>query len=67
MIEKKISALFSSFNKSGLISGDHFAKGFRSCQEILNDIALDVPNAQTIWNEFVQMAKEEGYLSSDFS
>jgi len=62
---KKISQLLASFSKSGLISGDHMKKGFQSCHDILGDVALDVPNAHSIFNEFVQRGKESGCLPQD--
>jgi len=62
---KKISQLLNSFSKSGLISNDHMIKGFQSCHDILGDIALDVPNAHALFDEFVLRAKEGGNLPQD--
>jgi hypothetical protein len=65
--EKKICQLLSFFNETGLVSQDSIIQGFKLCYQSLSDIQLDVPNAPSILKELVQIAKSEGWLSSNFS
>lgn len=62
---KRVLALLSFFAKTGLVSGDHMAKGFQCCYDNLNDIKLDVPNADKVLAELTQAAKSEGWLTLD--
>jgi len=60
--KKKIPELLKYFNKTGLVSSDHMVKGFSVCRESINDIKLDVPNADKILAELEELGKSEGWL-----
>jgi len=64
--KKKISSLLARWYKSGFLSRDHIKKGFSCMYENLNDIKLDVPQAESLLVELTEFAKKEGWLENDF-
>jgi hypothetical protein len=63
---RKLSKLLKFFNETGLVTPDHFERGFKACFGMLKDIALDIPNAEKLLNDFVALGKEDAYLPNDF-
>lgn len=63
----KISSLLSYLTKEGLFTSDQVEMGFKSCHSNLKDIKLDIPTADKLLEEFSQQAKNDGYLSANFS
>jgi len=63
----RIAKLLKYFVDVGLISLAHVVKGFSCCFDSLDDLKLDYPNADKQLVEFVQLAKSEGWLPSDYS
>jgi len=59
---KKMSKLLTFFNRSGLVSPYHIQKGFQFCNEIVSDIALDIPNVQAQLKKLESMGVADGYL-----
>jgi hypothetical protein len=62
----KISSLLKFFNEVGLISPDHFAKGAELVLAALDDLKLDVPNADKLLADVIKTAKSDKWLSEDF-
>jgi len=56
-------AFFSTPKGEGLITPEFMSQGFKSCKAVLGDIKLDVPNAEKLFDECVQTAKAESWLS----
>ncbi|KAB2603422.1 programmed cell death protein 4-like [Pyrus ussuriensis x Pyrus communis] len=51
---------------SGLITMNQMAKGFGRVAESLDDLALDVPDAQKQFTHYVERAKNAGWLDSSY-
>jgi len=65
--KKKISKLLFFFYSTGLVTSEHIEKGFASCYATISDIALDVPNAKKEFQEFITCAKEDKYITAEFT
>jgi len=62
-----IIALLKHFSQVSLISEAQNEQGFKCCVDTLSDLKLDVPNAKSLLDEMIQLAKNEKILSSSFS
>lgn len=51
----------------GLITMYQMTKGFARVAESLDDLALDVPDAEKQFKDYVERAKVEGWLDSTVS
>uniref|UniRef100_A0A7N0RFE3 MI domain-containing protein n=1 Tax=Kalanchoe fedtschenkoi TaxID=63787 RepID=A0A7N0RFE3_KALFE len=64
-MEKKnnrlLDLLQESFNE-GLITTNQMTKGFTRIQDALDDLALDIPDAQEKLKSFIEQAKSKGWL-----
>jgi len=59
---RKLMDLLKYLARVNLVSPEHFAKGFRCCFNSLEDIKLDVPNADEMLREITETAKSEKIL-----
>ncbi|XP_068321655.1 MA3 DOMAIN-CONTAINING TRANSLATION REGULATORY FACTOR 2-like [Pyrus communis] len=69
IMEKKNERLWILLEEcfgSGLITTNQMAKGFGRVAESLDDLALDVPDAQKQFTHYVERAKNAGWLDSSF-
>ncbi len=57
--KKKLSKLLFFFYTTGLITSEHIERGFKACHAALPDIALDVPDANQQFTQFLQVCKED--------
>jgi programmed cell death protein 4 len=64
--KKKLAELLGYFVRTGLVSSPHLEQGFALSFASLSDLKLDHPNAATTLNEFVQLGKQQGWLSQSF-
>ncbi|TYI18049.1 hypothetical protein ES332_A07G063600v1 [Gossypium tomentosum] len=53
--------------EEGLISSSQMVKGFARLAESLDDLALDIPSAKTLFQSIVPKAISEGWLDASFS
>ncbi|KAF5732185.1 hypothetical protein HS088_TW18G00876 [Tripterygium wilfordii] len=53
--------------EEGLISSSQMAKGFARLAESLDDLALDIPSAKTLFQSLVPKAISEGWLDTSFT
>ncbi|XP_050367024.1 MA3 DOMAIN-CONTAINING TRANSLATION REGULATORY FACTOR 2 [Argentina anserina] len=70
IMEKKNERLWILLEEcfgSGLITMNQMTKGFGRVAESLDDLALDVPDAQKQFGHYVERAKTAGWLDSSFS
>lgn len=70
IIEKKNKRLWGLLEQcygSGLITMYQMTKGFGRVAESLDDLALDVPDAEKQFTHYVEQAKIGGWLDSSFS
>ncbi|XVF29896.1 hypothetical protein REPUB_Repub16aG0009900 [Reevesia pubescens] len=70
VMEKKNERLWGLLGHcfgSGLITMNQMTKGFLRVAESIDDLALDVPDAQKQFVDYVERAKTEGWLDSSFS
>lgn len=70
VIEKKNERLWGLLKEcfhSGLITMNQMTKGFERVEEYLDDLALDVPDAEKKFIHYVERAKAQGWLESSFS
>ncbi|KAK1382280.1 MA3 DOMAIN-CONTAINING TRANSLATION REGULATORY FACTOR 2 [Heracleum sosnowskyi] len=70
IIEKKndrLWGLLSQCFSTGLITMNQMTKGFGRLSESLDDLALDVPDAEKKFAQYVERAKAEGWLDSSVS
>jgi hypothetical protein len=65
--QKKISTLFHFCSSTGLVSGDHFTKGLKMVFGSKDDIKLDVPNAEKLLSDLLELGKNDKWLPSDFT
>lgn len=63
----KISSLLKFFNEVGLISSGHFVKGTELVLSALDDIKLDVPNADKYLAEIIKTGKNDKWLAESFN
>lgn len=69
VIEKKNERLWGLLKEcfdSGLITMYQMTKGFGRVQESLDDLALDVPDAEKQFSKYVERAKAAGWIDSSF-
>ncbi|CAK7346711.1 unnamed protein product [Dovyalis caffra] len=69
IIEKKNERLWGLLDQcfsSGLITTNQMMKGFGRLAESLDDLALDVPDAEKQFTHYVERAKSAGWLDSSF-
>ncbi|KAM1232879.1 hypothetical protein ACFX15_002574 [Malus domestica] len=69
IMEKKNERLWTLLEVcfgSGLITMNQMAKGFGRVAESLDDLTLDVPDAQKQFTNYVERAKNAGWLDSSF-
>lgn len=69
VMEKKNERLWGLLKEcfdSGLITMYQMTKGFGRVQESLDDLALDVPDAEKQFSKYVERAKAAGWLDSTF-
>ncbi|XP_022772383.1 uncharacterized protein LOC111315025 [Durio zibethinus] len=69
VMEKKNERLWGFLGHcfgSGLITLNQMTKGFLRVAESLDDLALDVPDAQKQFPDYVERAKKKGWLDSSF-
>ncbi|KAL7245796.1 hypothetical protein ACSBR2_001016 [Camellia fascicularis] len=70
IMEKKNDRLWGLLGEcfsTGLITMNQMMKGFGRVAESLDDLALDVPDADKQFTRYVDRAKAEGWLDSSFS
>ncbi|GMY15014.1 programmed cell death protein 4 [Fagus crenata] len=53
--------------EEGLISSSQMVKGFSRLAESLDDLALDIPSAKTLFQSLVPKAISEGWLDASFA
>ncbi|PIN25523.1 Neoplastic transformation suppressor Pdcd4/MA-3, contains MA3 domain [Handroanthus impetiginosus] len=64
--EPLILNLLKEAADEGLISSSQMVKGFTRLAESLDDLALDIPSAKTLFQSFVPRAISEGWLDASF-
>ncbi|CAI9773812.1 unnamed protein product [Fraxinus pennsylvanica] len=64
--EPLIMKLLKQAADEGLISSSQMMKGFVRLAESLDDLALDIPSAKTLFKSFVPQAISEGWLDASF-
>ncbi|KAF5730913.1 hypothetical protein HS088_TW19G00515 [Tripterygium wilfordii] len=65
--EPLIIKLLKEAAEEGLISSSQMAKGFARLAENLDDLALDIPSAKTLFQSLVPRAISEGWLDVSFA
>ncbi|XP_030542261.1 MA3 DOMAIN-CONTAINING TRANSLATION REGULATORY FACTOR 1 [Rhodamnia argentea] len=65
--EPLIMKLLKEAAEEGLISTSQMAKGFARLAESLDDLALDIPSAKSVFQSLVPKAISEGWLDASFS
>lgn len=63
--DRLLDLLQESFNE-GLITTNQMTKGFTRVNETLDDLALDIPDAQEKFKLYVEDAKNKGWLLASF-
>lgn len=69
VMEKKNERLWGLLKQcfgSGLITMNQMMKGFGRVEESLEDLALDVPDAEKQFIQYIERAKTEGWLDSSY-
>ncbi|XP_062116067.1 MA3 DOMAIN-CONTAINING TRANSLATION REGULATORY FACTOR 1-like [Humulus lupulus] len=64
--EPLIFKLLKEAADEGLISSSQMAKGFSRLAESLDDLALDIPSAKTLYQSLLPKAISEGWLDASF-
>ncbi|OAY47886.1 MA3 DOMAIN-CONTAINING TRANSLATION REGULATORY FACTOR 1 [Manihot esculenta] len=64
--ELLILKLLKEASEEGLISSSQMVKGFARLTESLDDLALDIPSAKTLFQSLVAKAISEGWLDASF-
>lgn len=64
--EPLIVRLLKEVAEEGLISSSQMVKGFTRLAESLDDLALDIPSAKTLFESLVSKAISEGWLDASF-
>ncbi|XP_008239378.1 PREDICTED: programmed cell death protein 4-like [Prunus mume] len=64
--EPLIMKLLKEAAEEGLISSSQMVKGFSRLAETLDDLALDIPSANTLFESLVPKAISEGWLDASF-
>ncbi|KAG9153621.1 hypothetical protein Leryth_008551 [Lithospermum erythrorhizon] len=65
--EPLILKLLKEAAEEGLISSSQMAKGFSRLSDSLDDLALDIPNAKTLYQSLVPLAIGEGWLDASYA
>ncbi|KAF8005874.1 hypothetical protein BT93_K0221 [Corymbia citriodora subsp. variegata] len=65
--EPLMMKLLKEASEEGLISTSQMSKGFTRLAESLDDLALDVPSAKSLFQSLVPKAISEGWLDASFS
>ena len=65
--EKLMLALLKETSVEGLISVNQMAKGFGRMAEAVDDLSLDIPNANQLLDQYATRATQEGWLSVNSS
>ncbi|KAJ0047781.1 hypothetical protein Pint_15607 [Pistacia integerrima] len=65
--EPLILMLLKEAAEEGLISSSQMGKGFARLEESLNDLALDIPSAKTLFQSLIPIAISEGWLDASFT
>jgi len=63
---RRISSLLAYLSKEGLVSTDHISRGFQLTHSSIKDIQLDIPHADQLLTKFIEIAKSDSYLPSDY-
>ena len=66
-IKTKMMALLTAFAKTGLISDQQMSTGFHRVRQRLPDLALDIPNAPTLFREIEKEAEALGLATQSSS
>ncbi|KAG5035695.1 Programmed cell death protein 4 [Glycine soja] len=64
--EPQLLKLLKEAAEEGLISSSQMVKGFSRLEEVLDDLALDIPSAKTQFQSLVPKAISEGWLDASF-
>ncbi|KAK7350675.1 hypothetical protein VNO77_09542 [Canavalia gladiata] len=64
--EPQMLRLLKEAAEEGLISSSQMVKGFSRLEEVLDDLALDIPSAKTLFQSLVPKAISEGWLDASF-
>ncbi|KAF3436703.1 hypothetical protein FNV43_RR19450 [Rhamnella rubrinervis] len=64
--EPLIWKLLKEASEEGLISSSQMVKGFSRLEESLDDLALDIPSAKTLFHSLVPKAISEGWLDGSY-
>jgi hypothetical protein len=64
--EPLILKLLKEASEEGLISSSQMAKGFARLTESLDDLALDIPSAKSLFQSLIPKAIAEGWLDASF-
>ncbi|KAG6754152.1 hypothetical protein POTOM_042161 [Populus tomentosa] len=64
--EPLILKLLKEASEEGLISSSQMAKGFARLAESLDDLALDIPSAKSLFQSLIPKAIAEGWLDASF-
>lgn len=65
--QKKISTLFQFLHQTGILSSAHIGKGLQTVFATKDDIKLDVPNAEKLLSDLLELGKADKWLPQDFS
>ncbi|KAM3751877.1 hypothetical protein ACB098_04G144900 [Castanea mollissima] len=65
--EPLIFQLLKEAAEEGLISSSQMVKGFSRLADSLDDLALDIPSAKTLFQSLVPKAVSEGWLDASFA
>lgn len=61
-----MSSLLAYLVTQEIVSGEQLRKGFERFKLVLDDVALDIPNAPKLFHGIVARAKDDGILPRDF-
>eukprot|EP00126_Sphaerothecum_destruens_P013401 Sdes_comp22931_c0_seq1m21297 len=61
-----LSKLLSRLYECGIVTKDQMFAGFSTMVESIPDIRLDIPNAASLFDNFLRLSYENGYLSHTF-
>ncbi|PWA82638.1 Armadillo-type fold [Artemisia annua] len=64
--ESLILKLLKEASEEGLISSSQMIKGFARLRESLDDLALDIPSAKSLFESLVQHSVSDGWLDASF-
>ncbi|XP_027335580.1 uncharacterized protein LOC113849693 isoform X1 [Abrus precatorius] len=67
LAESLMLKLLKEAAEEGLVSSSQMVKGFSRLAESLDDLALDIPSAKSLFQTFVPKAISEGWLDASFT